>query len=164
MRKRGNELKNYSEITPYINELAELSCRNNNIVNEMYIEHEVYRGLRDTNGKGVVTGLTEVSKVMSRKIDENGNEVQCPGELGYRGYDIKDLVGGFMNEDRFGFEETIYLLLFSELPTKEQLEKGVLINFLRLSSFTSSMKISGNCTSPCREFNCTNPNLPQSAL
>ena len=123
MRKRGNELKNYSEITPYINELAELSCRNNNIVNEMYIEHEVYRGLRDTNGKGVVTGLTEVSKVMSRKIDENGNEVQIPGELGYRGYDIKDLVGGFMNEDRFGFEETIYLLLFSELPTKEQLEK-----------------------------------------
>lgn len=123
MRKRGNELKNYSEITPYINELAELSCRNNNIVNEMYIEHEVYRGLRDTNGKGVVTGLTEVSKVMSRKIDENGNEVQIPGELGYRGYDIKDLVSGFMNEDRFGFEETIYLLLFSELPNKEQLEK-----------------------------------------
>ena len=123
MRKRGNELKNYSEITPYINELAELSCRNNNIASEMYVEHEVYRGLRDTNGKGVVTGLTEVSKVMSRKIDENGNEVQCPGELGYRGYDIKDLVGGFMNEDRFGFEETIYLLLFSELPTKEQLEK-----------------------------------------
>lgn len=123
MRKRGNELKNYSEITPYINELAELSCRNNNIVSEMYDEHEVFRGLRDTHGKGVVTGLTEVSKVMSRKIDENGKEVQMPGELGYRGYDIKDLVGGFIKDDRFGFEETIYLLLFSELPTNDQLQR-----------------------------------------
>ena len=116
-------MKNYSEITPYINELAELSCRNNNIVSEMYDEHAVFRGLRDTNGKGVVTGLTEVSKVMSRKTDENGNDVQIPGELGYRGYDIKDLVDGFIKDDRLGFEETIYLLLFSELPNKEQLER-----------------------------------------
>lgn len=116
-------MKNYSEITPYINELAELSCRNNNIVSEMYEKYEVYRGLRDTNGRGVVTGLTEVSNVMAKRIDENGNEVPCAGVLGYRGYDINDLVGGFINDDRLGFEETIYLLLFSELPTKEQLEK-----------------------------------------
>ena len=112
---------NYSEITPYIKELAEKSCKNNNIQQDMYIEHNVKRGLRDLDGKGVVAGLTEVSCINSRKIDENGNEVPCQGELYYRGVNIFDLVGGFSKDGQPGFEETAYLLLFSTLPNKQEL-------------------------------------------
>lgn len=75
------------------------------------------------NGKGVVTGLTEVSDIKAKDIDENGNEIPCEGRLCYRGINVKDLVNGFMRDDRFGFEETVYLLLFSELPTTTQLER-----------------------------------------
>jgi citrate synthase len=89
----------------------------------MYNEHHVFRGLRDMSGHGVVTGLTEISKVNSRTTDENGNEIPSHGELCYRGYNVRDLVKGFRGDGRFGFEETVYLLLFSELPNKEQLEK-----------------------------------------
>ena len=116
-------MKNYSEITPYVEELAKKSCEGNRISPEMYNEHHVFRGLRDMSGHGVVTGLTEISKVNSRTTDENGNEIPCHGELCYRGYNVRDLVKGFRGDGRFGFEETVYLLLFSELPNKEQLEK-----------------------------------------
>lgn len=113
---------NYSEITPYISELAEKSCNNNNIQNDMYIKYNVKRGLRDLDGKGVVAGLTEVSCINSRKIDENGNEIPCQGELYYRGINIFDLVNGFSKDGQSGFEETVYLLLFSTLPNREELK------------------------------------------
>ncbi len=114
-------MRNYSEITPYIEKMAETSCLNNGIRSEMYTEHKVFRGLRDLNGHGVVTGLTEVSHVNARKTAPDGSEILCPGELYYRGININDLVGGFTADNRFGFEETIYLLLFSQLPTADQL-------------------------------------------
>lgn len=112
---------NYSEITPYINKLAEISDRSNGIVPEMYVKHDVKRGLRDVNGTGVVTGLTEVSTMYAKKTDENGNTVPCRGELYYRGINIEDIVNGFLTDNRQGFEETVYLLLFSELPNQAQL-------------------------------------------
>ena len=63
------KMKNsYSEITPYIEQLAQLSNQNNHIVPEMYVEHKVNRGLRDLNGNGVVTGLTEISQIKSKEI------------------------------------------------------------------------------------------------
>jgi len=114
---------NYSEITPYIEELAEISCKNNNIIPDMYQQYDVKRGLRDANGFGVVTGLTEVSNVKSREVDGNGNTIQCPGELYYRGVNVKKLVNGFLKTGHSGFEETIYLLLFSKLPTREELDR-----------------------------------------
>ncbi len=113
-------VKNYSEITPEIYTLAELATKNSNIDPELYEIHKVKRGLRDLDGKGVVTGLTEISTVLSSKT-ENGVEVPCEGELYYRGININDLVGGFIKDDRFGFEETVYLLLFGELPDKKKL-------------------------------------------
>ena len=113
----------YSEITSYIAEMAEISNRNNHIEPSMYSLHKVNKGLRDMNGNGVVTGLTEVSKVMAKKIDENGAAVPCEGQLCYRGIDVRDLVNGFRSDDRFGYEETVYLLLFSELPDRYQLNK-----------------------------------------
>ena len=112
---------NYSEITPYIEGLAKLTLENNNIVPEMYAQHNVKRGLRDDNGFGVVAGLTEVSNVKSREVDGDGNIIQCPGELYYRGVNVKDLVKGFLKDGHPGFEEAIYILLFSKQPTRKEL-------------------------------------------
>ena len=70
----------------------------------------------------MLTGLTEISEIVSKKIVD-GEEVPCPGHLYYRGYDVEDLVRGFISDKRFGFEEIVYLLLFGELPTAEQLEE-----------------------------------------
>jgi citrate synthase len=132
---------NYSEITPYIRKMAELSSENNGIRPQMYAENQVFRGLRDLNGKGVVTGLTEVSDVRAKKLNENGELVPCPGELYYRGININSLVDGFYGK-RFGFEEAIYLLLFSKLPTKDELEefKWTLVSYRSLpQSFVRDM-------------------------
>ena len=112
---------NYSEITPYIEKLANLSNENNHIRPEMYTEHHVNRGLRDMNGNGVVTGLTEISTIKAKKTLENGEVVPSHGQLFYRGINVYDLVTGFIEDDRFGFEETAYLLLFSELPDRAAL-------------------------------------------
>lgn len=112
---------NYSEITPYIKQLAALSEQGNHIVPQMYLDYDVKRGLRDLNGNGVVAGLTEVSCIQSKQIDQNGNSVPCEGQLFYRGINIRDLVHGFVDEGRRGFEETVYLLLFSRLPNRREL-------------------------------------------
>ena len=115
--------KDYSEITPYIKEMAELSNKNNTIRPEMYQQHNVFRGLRDLDGNGVVTGLTEISNIKAKDKNEQGESIPCDGVLSYRGINGRDLVNGFTTDGRFGFEETAYLLLFSELPNKENLEK-----------------------------------------
>ena len=109
------------EITPEIQHFAGLCEKNNAIDKELYTKYEVKRGLRDLNGKGVLAGLTNISDVCAKKI-VNGEEVPCAGNLYYRGYNIKDLVGGFLKEDHFGFEEIAYLLLFGELPSSSELE------------------------------------------
>ncbi len=118
--------RSYSEITPYIAQLAQSSTERNKIVPSMYEDHKVYRGLRDRQGRGVVTGLTEVSTVNAKKLGADGELHPCPGELFYRGYNVKDLVAGFQSDNRFGFEEAVYLLLFSELP-----DEGELLRFRR---------------------------------
>ena len=110
------------EITPEIEHFAELCVKNNAIDKELYTEYEVKRGLRDLNGKGVLAGLTNVSDVCAKKL-VNGKEVPCAGKLYYRGYNIKDLVNGFLKEKHFGFEEIAYLLLFGELPTEKRFEE-----------------------------------------
>lgn len=93
---------------------------NNQIANELYSKYEVKRGLRDDQGKGVVAGLTTISTVYPEKMVDGQVVVGC-GELRYRGISIDDLVEGFVSEDRFGFEEVAYLLLFGELPNQEEL-------------------------------------------
>ena len=111
----------FFDITPEIEELA-LKCETNNEIDkELYTKYEVKRGLRDLNGKGVLAGLTNISDVCASKIVD-GKSVPCEGNLYYRGYNIKDLVKGFLDAKHPGFEETTYLLLFGELPTKKQLK------------------------------------------
>lgn len=114
---------NYSEVTPYIKELADLSDSGNHIIPEMYVQHDVKKGLRDLNGNGIVAGLTEVSRIKAKDKDAEGNEIPCEGQLYYRGINVRKIVKGFLDDDRPGFEETIYLLLFSRLPSKEELDK-----------------------------------------
>lgn len=112
---------NFSEITPDILNLSE-KCLSHVIDSELYGKYEVKRGLRDLNGRGVLTGLTEIGEIKSYIID-NSDYIPCEGQLFYRGYDIEDIVKGFLNDDRFGFEEITYLLLFGELPTAPELKK-----------------------------------------
>ena len=113
----------YSEITPYIKELASLSDISNHIVPDMYTKHDVKRGLRDIDGNGVVAGLTEVSCIKAKKKDAGGNDIPCEGQLYYRGINVRDLVKGFVSDSRPGFEETVFLLLFSKLPTSDELKR-----------------------------------------
>jgi citrate synthase len=114
--------KDYSAITPEIKQYAKLCVSDCKIDKKLYVEHKVNRGLRDVNGKGVLTGLTEISEINSKKMVD-GVEVPCKGELFYRGYSIEDLVNGFVKDNRFGFEEITFLLLFGVLPAKDELEE-----------------------------------------
>ena len=102
--------------------LAEKCLSNTKIDPQLYIDNKVNRGLRDLNGKGVLTGLTEISDIISKKT-VNGVEKPCEGELYYRGYLVEDVVNGIIKDNRFGFEEVIYLLIFGALPTNDELEE-----------------------------------------
>lgn len=113
---------NFTEITPEILRLTEMSRNAGIIDSELFTKYEVKRGLRDLNGKGVLTGLTNISDVRASAII-NGESVPVHGRLFYRGYDVKDLVIGFTKEDRYGFEEVAYLLLFNQLPDQDELKK-----------------------------------------
>lgn len=88
---------------------------------ELYDKYDVKRGLRDKNGKGVLCGLTEISEVTGWE-NVDGVRTPVPGVLCYRGYNVKDLIASCEKENRFGFEETVYLLLFGKLPNKRELE------------------------------------------
>ena len=110
----------FCEITPEIAHLAELSRQAATINPELFTTYDVKRGLRDLNGKGVLVGLTEISDVCSTKMVD-GKSVPAPGELYYRGYNVKDIIRGLSDNNRFGFEESTYLLLFGKLPTSEEL-------------------------------------------
>ena len=111
----------FYEITPEIMELANKCSASSIIPSELYTKYNVNRGLRDLNGKGVLVGLTHISDVCSTKL-VNGEYIPAEGELYYRGYNVKDLVKGIAPDSHFGFEECAYLLMFGELPTKEQLK------------------------------------------
>ena len=114
------QMNSYSEITPEILNLAQMSERASQINADLYKKYDVKRGLRDINGKGVLAGLTEIGEVQAYKTVD-GKEVPCEGKLYYRGLDIEELVKGFVSEKRFGFEEITYLLLFGELPNGKEL-------------------------------------------
>ena len=113
--------RNFSELTEDILTLSNLCKKNAPINPALYSKYDVKRGLRDKNGTGVLTGLTEIGEVKSYTIDD-GEIIPCEGKLYYHGVDLEDLVNGFTHAKRFGFEETTYLLLIGELPTAKQLE------------------------------------------
>ncbi len=105
----------------YLNDYAALCKEADRLEPEMFDRYEVQRGLRDKNGNGVVTGLTNISRIDSFQVVD-GKKTPCEGKLWYRGYDCIELVKGFRGKHT-GFEEVAYLLLFGELPTQQQLKE-----------------------------------------
>lgn len=112
----------FSEITPQLIKLSEMSKKSSYINPDLYTEYDVKRGLRDLNGKGVLVGITEISEVNSTKI-VNGKSVPCDGELFYRGYNVREIIKNQAKDSHFGFEECTYLLLFGKLPTRTELDE-----------------------------------------
>jgi len=105
----------------YLKELSKLMEENNQINPELYEKYDVKRGLRNSNGTGVLVGLTGVGDVYGYRM-ENGTKIPDHGRLYYRGYEIMSLIDGFQKDGRYGFEETCYLLLFGELPDEKRLD------------------------------------------
>lgn len=114
---KKNDLKNY------VAEKAVICEKNCRIDYDLYDTYGVKKGLRDKNGTGVLAGLTNISHIQAYRTTEDGQKVPCDGKLLYRGYDIMELVRGFVQEQRFGFEETTYLLLFGQLPNQQELQQ-----------------------------------------
>lgn len=103
-----------------IRQLAQECLERGNIDKDLYTKYNVNIGLRDLNGKGVLTGLTDVSEIRQNKIVD-GKTVPTDGKLFYRGINVEDIIAGCLRDNRLGFEEVVYLLLFSKLPTAEEL-------------------------------------------
>ena len=125
-----------SPLQKRIKELSVDAAKSTIIKEQYYEEYDCKRGLRDINGKGVLVGLTEISEIIAAKTDENGNRIPCDGELYYRGIPIEDIVKGFVKEKRFGFEETVFLLLFGRLPKEQEYVefRGILSALRKLPS------------------------------
>ena len=104
-----------------IQALAQECVAHGNIEKDLYQQYNVNIGLRDLNGKGVLTGLTDVSEVRQNKIVD-GRVVPTDGKLFYRGINVEDIIRGCNEDHRYGFEEVVYLLLFSKLPNKQELQ------------------------------------------
>lgn len=114
--------KSKSDILEYVQAKSRENISCSKIDPELFERYSVKRGLRDKNGTGVLAGLTTISDIKSYEITEHGKE-PCPGVLTYRGIDVTELVGGCIRENRFGFEEAAYLLLFGKLPNKAELKE-----------------------------------------
>ncbi len=121
------------DLVDEFNKLVRFCMTSGNIDSNLYVEYDVKRGLRDSNGKGVLTGLTEISDVVGFK-SVDGTRVPCEGGLYFQGQDVKSIIE-HASDRRFLFEEATYLLLFGALPTREQLEKfiGILGSLRELS-------------------------------
>ena len=118
MERLNNEAPNSTTIQ----ELCEEYKRNNVITPEEFERHRVKRGLRNADGTGVMAGLTHVCNVHGYLIAD-GDKIPDKGRLTYRGIDVEDIVRGCEKEDRFGFEEVAWLLIFGQLPTRTQYER-----------------------------------------
>ncbi len=114
--------RDFSVVSPQITELSKLSIENGTIDPSLYTKYNVKRGLRDSDGKGVLTGLTELSEIWGHQ-EVDGKRVECEGILRYRGYDVKVIIAGTADSGNYCYEEVVYLLLFGKLPNKEEFEE-----------------------------------------
>ena len=116
-----------AELEKRLDKLEKQLMNNHRIDPNLYVEYDVKRGLRDSAGKGVLTGLTQISDVMGYQL-VNGRQIPSEGKLYYQGINVNDLIKG-QEGRKYGFEETIYLLIFGKLPTQKQLEAFVDVMF-----------------------------------
>ncbi len=114
-------MRDVTEFNKRLDVLAEYSLISGKFDQNLYNEYDVKRGLRDSNGKGILTGLTEISDVVAFK-SRNGRKIPIDGELYFQGYNVNDLIEG-RGDKFFGFEEVTYLLLFGALPNEDQLKE-----------------------------------------
>ena len=119
--KGGDKMADRENILDFTSRYSDVCVQADYIPQELFDEFGVQRGLRDKNGNGVLTGLTNISRIEAFK-KENGKKIPCDGKLWYRGYDVIELVKGFSGK-RFGFEEVAYLLIFGKLPNTAELEE-----------------------------------------
>lgn len=126
------DVKKNRQLQKSVSLLEEELLKNHRIDSSLYEQYDVKRGLRDSNGKGVLTGLTEISDVCATDIVD-GKTVPCDGRLYYQGVNVIDLVAGLEGR-RYGFEETTYLLLFGKLPNEQELNM-----FLKVMSELQSL-------------------------
>ena len=118
---RVNEANIYSDNTPKIIDLAKTVEDADQINPELFTKFDVKRGLRDLNGKGVLTGLTNISTIIASE-EVNGERIPTDGNLYYRGINVRDIVHGTASTSKYGFEEAAYLLLFGKLPSESELK------------------------------------------
>lgn len=123
---------NAEKSTKFLNTLCEEYRKYNHIDSNLYINNDIKRGLRNQDGTGVLAGLTLVGDVVGYEMID-GKRTPISGKLFYRGYDIEEVVLGYMEEGHYGYEEISYLLLFGRLPSPEQLE--IYNNMLSLMRF-----------------------------
>jgi citrate synthase len=116
-----------------IKKLSEKARKISLIETDLFIKYHVKRGLRDIDGRGVLVGLTDIGDVRAYIVEEN-EMIPMRGKLFYRGLDINEIVNGFLSSNRFGFEETCYLLLFGNLPSENELKEfeQILANYRKL--------------------------------
>ena len=106
------------QMNDYTKRMEQVCRKNDSVASRLYAEYGVNLGLRDENGNGVLTGLTNISKIISSHV-VGGHKVSCDGQLWYRGYRVEMLIQD-LGEDKLGFEKIAYLLLMGELPSKEE--------------------------------------------
>lgn len=139
MREKSSKKNNYNETVlvtnPYeiamnhhleknfLKAMSEHLMNSNAIDESLYGKYDVKRGLRDSNGAGVVVGLTKIGDVQGYEVNEKNEKVPVDGKLFYRGIDVEEIVNSCLADDRFGYEETSYLLLFGKLPSRKQLDE-----------------------------------------
>ncbi len=114
-------IKNPEITMPSLESLCEEYKKNNHIDAADFVKHDVKRGLRNADGSGVVAGLTRICNVHGYLISD-GERIPDEGELIYRGVNVKDIIDGCVKDNRFGFEEVVWLLLFGELPSADKLQ------------------------------------------
>ena len=106
------------QMNDYTRQMEAVCRKNDSIASRLYAEYGVNLGLRDENGNGVLTGLTNISKIVSSHI-VGGRKVPCDGQLWYRGYRVENLIQD-LGKDKLGFEKIAYLLLMGEMPSEEE--------------------------------------------
>lgn len=114
-------MSDYAAIEKEARIFTEECVTNNRIDPTLFAQYDIKRGLRDKNGKGVLAGITNISRIDAFE-ERDGQKVPCEGKLWYRGYNVYDLIRGLRGK-RYAFEGAAYLLLLGDLPNKEQLEE-----------------------------------------
>ncbi len=124
------DFSDMSSLDSYLDKKEEICRKHDEIAPVLFKEYGVYHGLRDDEGRGVLTGLTNISRIVSYR-EEGGIRKPCDGQLWYRGYRVEDLISG-LGPDQMGFEKISYLLLTGEMPSEEEEQEfGELMASLR---------------------------------